>query len=347
MALIDTYRNSMTRKRDELSKLSSDKAKESAKISPLNSKIASAKRAMAKTKSESTIKSKQREIDRATSSLSDIDKKLASIDTKIAKKEKEYSIEEKKYRHEEDKLAKKLQKENTRQLDDINCALQNQQHEQKHLSSEIEKLKSVPEKITVLFFATNPIDTDRLRLDEEARSIQEMIRKSEHRDSIVFESRWAVRPMDILQAINELNPDVIHFSGHGADSSDLVLENVVGSAKLVTKEAITQIIMTSSDKIHLIFFNACFSNEQAQVVTEYVDAAIGMTTSISDAGACAFAAQFYSSLGFGLSIQKAFEQANAALMLESFGEQDTPQLYVREGIDSETMFIVRPREIEE
>jgi hypothetical protein len=146
-------------------------------------------------------------------------------------------------------------------------------------------------------------------LDEEVRTIQEMIRKSQHRDSITFESRWTVRPMDILQAINELDPDVIHFSGHGADTSELVLENADGTAKLVTKEAITQTIMTSSDKIRLMFFNACYSQEQAQTVIEYVDAAIGMTASISDIGACAFAAQFYSSLGMVVTggIERAIE----------------------------------------
>lgn len=172
------------------------------------------------------------------------------------------------------------------------------------MQRDIEQLKAVPEKITVLFFATNPKGTSQLRLDEEARSIQEMIRKSEHRDSILFETRWAVRPLDILQAINEINPDVIHFSGYGSENGELVLENTDGSAKLVTKEAITQTIMSASDKIHLIFFNACFSYEQACEVVNHVDAAIGMTDSISDNAASAFAAQFYSSLGFGHSVKK-------------------------------------------
>lgn len=210
------------------------------------------------------------------------------------------------------------------------------------LSNEIERLKYVPEKITVLFFATNPRDTSRLRLDEEVRSIQEMIRKSEHRDSIIFESRWAVRPLDILQAINELNPDVVHFSGHGVSTGELVLENADGTTKVVTKEAITQTIMTSSDKIHLLFFNACFSYEQAQSVTKYVDAAIGMTTSVGDKAAVAFAAQFYSSLGFGYHVQKAFEQAKGVLMLESPDEYDTPALFLKDGIDANSLYIVRP-----
>lgn len=90
------------------------------------------------------------------------------------------------------------------------------------MQEDIKQLKSVPEKITVLLFATNPKGTSELRLDEEAHSIQEMIRKSEHRESILFEARWAVRPLDILQAINEIYPDIIHFSGHGADTGELV-----------------------------------------------------------------------------------------------------------------------------
>ena len=212
------------------------------------------------------------------------------------------------------------------------------------MSADIDRLKYVPEKITVLFFATNPKNTTHLRLDEEVRTIQEMIRKSEHRDSILFESRWAVRPLDILQAINELNPDIVHFSGHGADSSELVLENSDGTAKLVTKEAITQSIMMSSDKIRFMFFNACFSYEQAQSVVKHIDAAIGMADSVSDTGACAFAAQFYSALGFGFSLKKSFEQAKGAMMLESPTEEHIPELYVKDGIFADELYLVKPKE---
>lgn len=100
--------------------------------------------------------------------------------------------------------------------------------------------------------------------------------------------------------------------------------------------------MSSSDKIHLLFFNACFSYEQAQAVIGNVDAAIGMTTSIGDIAACAFAAQFYSSLGFGLSVKKAFKQAKGVLMLESPTEANTPILYTKNGIDADALYIVCP-----
>lgn len=349
MALIDTYSNDIARKRNELSKLSNDRAKESAKKAQQKQKVVTASNSLKRTSSQSIIHSKMLEIDRAESEIATIDKKLADFDKKIAQKDKEISDEENKLRSEQDKIRKKQEQddkkrqiESEKTLQMINQAIIIQRRQQETMQKDIEKLKNVPEKITVLFFATNPMDTSKLRLDEEARSIQEMIRKSEHRDSISFESRWAVRPLDILQAINELNPDVVHFSGHGTDAGELVLENTDGSAKLVTKEAITQTIMASSDKIHLLFFNACFSYKQAEEIIKHVDAAIGMANSIGDEAACSFAAQFYSSIGFGFSVKKAFEQAKGIMMLSSPTEANTPMLYTKNDIDANTLYIVRP-----
>ena len=242
MSLIDTYRNNIARKRSELSKLSSDKAKESDKKARQKQKIVSATNSLKHTSSQSTIRSKTSEIEKAEKEIAAIDKKIADLDKKIAQKDMEIASEEKKLRSEEEKLRKKQEQEdkkrqqqNEQTLKKINQAISTQQKQQADMQRDIERLKAVPEKITVLFFATNPKGTSQLRLDEEARSIQEMIRKSEHRDSISFETRWAVRPLDILQAINEINPDVIHFSGHGSNTGELILENTDGSAKLVTK----------------------------------------------------------------------------------------------------------------
>ena len=188
--------------------------------------------------------------------------------------------------------------------------------------------------------ASNPIDQTSLRLDKEARDIQEKIRKSEYRDSIVFESRWATRTIDILQAINETNPTIVHFSGHGADTGELVLENVDGSTKLVSKEAVTAAISTASDTIKLVLFNACFSQSQAENIVQNIASAIGMSIEIGDEAACVFAANFYSSIGFGHSLQKAFNQAKAALLLEGIPEDSTPQLFVQDGLSANELYFV-------
>jgi hypothetical protein len=349
MALIDTYRNGILRKKVELAKLQSDKANETKKDYALTNKILSAKRSISSSKSLSTINSKHKEIESAEKALVTINKKVAYIDSKIAKKDKEIAEVEKKYRNEEareqkknyDSEKKRIQ-ESVKQMKKVEDTLKTHARVQSQLQQTLVDLKNVPEEITVLFMASNPSGSAPLRLDEEARAIGEKIRKSEHRDSVRFETRWATRPLDILQAINELNPDVIHFSGHGSDTDELVLQKSDGSPKFVSKEAIVQVMMTSSDKIRLVFFNTCFSYGQAQAVVEHVEAAIGMNKSIGDDAAIVFAAQFYSAIGFGLSVQKSFEQAKVALMLEDIPEENTPELYIKKNLDSNQIVIVRP-----
>ncbi|NHM32440.1 hypothetical protein G8761_17880 [Bacillus sp. C11] len=339
----------MVRKKKELSKLQSDRANETKKIPTQTNKILSAKKAIQRTKSITTIQSKYREIERAESALATINKKIVDIDRKIAKKEAEIMAEEKKLNRENDNEQKKrdaVEKkriiENEKRMKEVSGMLEKHSKMHQQTIRAVEELKNLPEKITVLFMASNPLDAPPLRLDEEAREIQEMIRKSEHRDSVTFRTRWATRSLDLLQAINEEEPTIIHFSGHGSENDEIVFQDNQGNAKLVSKEAIVQTIMSSSDSIKLIFFNTCFSYGQAQAVTKHVDAAIGMTTSIGDDAARVFAAQFYSAIGFGLSVKKSFEQGKAALMLEGILEKDTPELFVKDGLNAEDLIIVKP-----
>lgn len=349
MALIDTYRRNVVKKRDEIAKLSSDKAGEKGKIVKARTKIDNANSIIARTKNAATIKSKMNDITKAEKEITAAEKKIADIEKKSSKLEKELSDEQKKVEREEDRVHKQrmkeeaeMQKKTQRQISELNRTVQVHAQRQSEMQSQIEELQNIPEIITVLFLASNPIDTPSLRLDAESRAIQEMIRKSDYRDTIKFETRWAVRTSDLLQAINEVNPDIIHFSGHGDSNGDLAFENVNGQSKLVSKEAMAQTIMTLSDKVRLIFFNACFSAIQAKHIVEHVDAAIGMNTSIGDDAALVFASQFYSSIGFGKNLKSAFNQAKAALMLEGIPEETTPELFVRDELQAENIVLVQP-----
>lgn len=349
MALIDTYRKNVVKKRDEVAKLALDKAREKDKIAKARNKIDNANSVIRRTKNATIIKSRMNDIIKAEKDITAAEKKIADIEKKSSRLEKELSAEQKKVEREEEKAHKKkmneeaeIQKKTQHQISELNRTVQVQKQRQSEIQSQIKELQKLPEIITVLFLASNPIDTPSLRLDAESRAIQEMIRKSDYRDTIRFETRWAVRTSDILQAINEVNPDIIHFSGHGDSNGDLAFENVNGQNKLVTKEAMAQTIMTLSDKVRLIFFNACFSAIQAEHIVEYVDAAIGMNTFIGDDAALVFASQFYSSIGFGKNLKSAFNQAKAALMLEGISEDTTPELFVRDDLQAENIILVQP-----
>lgn len=211
-------------------------------------------------------------------------------------------------------------------------------------AARIDKLSALPEEITVAFFATDPATASehRLLLDEEVREIHQKIRLSDHRDAVKLESRWALRPGDILQYLNELKPTIVHFSGHGSDHDELVLQDRNGDAALVSMNSIVS-TFELYESVRLVFFNTCHSYNQAAACTLYVDAAIGMNQSIGDNAARTFSAQFYSAIGFGNSIPNAFKQAKTALMLEGILEESTPELYLRDGINESDLTLVKPK----
>jgi len=201
-------------------------------------------------------------------------------------------------------------------------------------------------KSKILFLAASPYDMDLLSLDEESRAIGQKLRASERRDSLELITKWAVRPDDLLDYLNEFQPDVVHFSGHGTDQQQIVLVNDSRVAVPVSARAIRQLFKSFKDNIRVVVLNACYSKDQAEAIVEVIDCAIGMKQEIGDEAAIAFAASFYSALGYGRSVQAAFEQSKVALLLKGIPEEDTPTLLVRPGVDPDQLFLVA-REPEE
>ena len=349
MSMANTYRQRANQARQQIASLQKEKGNLSKKSADLQKRANTADAEANKTKNASTRTSKLREAERARNDLASIANKIGTIENKIATEHLKLQSSEKSLVSEEAKEAKKRQR-NAEQLNRTNRQQMNTMNSQIRLHgtlhreafSEIDKLKNLPDRITVLFLASNPLDQSQLRLDEEIRAIQEMIRKSEHRDAVHLESRWALRPQDVLQAFNECNPHIVHFSGHGTDTDEIVFQDDFGRTKSVTKEALVQVMNACSGNLQLAFFNTCYSAEQAEAVVEHVQAAVGMSTSIGDRAARVFASQFYSAIGFGKSLAQAFEQGKAELMLENIPEDNTPELFVADDVDPEQLILVRP-----
>lgn len=312
-----------------------------------NSRAMAAKEAAGRSGSIHTAKSKLRDAKRHEERAAGHYQKVADLERKIANEQRQLndaerqlaaalSAEERKRNQDQARSSR----EHERRMRSIDQTLSHHASLHSVAAEAIGRLQRLPREITVLFLAANPLDQQPLRLDEEVRAIGEMIRKSEHRDSVRLESRWAVRPLDVLQAINESAPRIVHFSGHGSKEEEIVFQDNSGSTKLVSKEAIAQTLAAASGDIQLVLFNICYSRAQAEAVVQHVAAAIGMNTSTGDEAACVFAAQFYSAIGFGPSVGMAFSQAKAALMLEGIPEETAPELFLTPGLDGDQLVLV-------
>jgi WD40 repeat protein len=216
-------------------------------------------------------------------------------------------------------------------------------------------------KHTILFLAANPVGTNELALGREARAIHEELKRSGHRDCFEFVTRWAAEPLDLLRALRELRPTVVHFSGHGgrgklgelrpdeAQRRDVVgevssldvafqpglfFQDTDGRPQLVSTGALEETFKAAGDSVQLVVLNACYSDPQAEALAAHVDCVVGIVGSILDDAARYFAVGFYGGLGERQSVAAAYKQGRAAIRLVGFEDTDRPKLKVREGVDA-------------
>jgi hypothetical protein len=192
-----------------------------------------------------------------------------------------------------------------------------------------EREATAAEPIRVLLFAANPSSTARLAIDEEARQITERLRLSQDRDAFRLITCWAVRPMDLHQYLHQHNPHIVHFSGHGDRTGDILLSAGDGTDRPVTTDGLADLFRAMNGEIRVVVLNACYSAAQALEIGRYVDYVIGMRAPITDEAATIFAASFYSALGFRRSIPQAYEEAVAVLRLHGPAGRHIPELLTR------------------
>lgn len=199
------------------------------------------------------------------------------------------------------------------------------------------------DKIKTLFFAADPVGGNRLMVNEEIRSITKKIRAADYRDSIELIPALAARPDDLIEALNQHKPQIVHFSAHGKPTGEiLLLDKVGGLPKAVKSHAIQELFKTMKDNIRVVVMNACYSKVQARAIVEVVDCAIGIKNSITNQAAITFAASFYGAIGFGRSVKEAYEQGRAAILLEGIDKKNIPELLVKEGVDPSRVFLRLP-----
>lgn len=181
-------------------------------------------------------------------------------------------------------------------------------------------------KIKILFLASDPKNEPRLRLGQECREIEDQLIKSKQRDLIDLIPKFSVRADDMVHAILNNSPNIIHFSGHGSDSGHLCLENETGNVQMITPSALSSLFELVSKGVSCVVLNACFSEIQAKEISKHIDFVIGMKNEIGDIAAIQFAVGFYRAIGAGKPIDEAFNFGIVQLKLLNIAEELTPTL---------------------
>jgi hypothetical protein len=188
---------------------------------------------------------------------------------------------------------------------------------------------------TVLFLTADPSDASRLRLGEEIREVQEKLSLAKLRDRFILQQRMSIRPPDISQALLDINPEIVHFSGHGTFDGALCIENKYGKLLPVKPEALAALFEQFTGSVNCVIINACFSIKQAEAISKHIQYVIGMNEAINDRAAISFSVGFYQALGAGRSIEEAYNLGCVQIQLENIPEHLKPVLIKNNDIPKE------------
>lgn len=220
----------------------------------------------------------------------------------------------------------------------------------------------------ILFLGANSLDTPQLQIPAELRDVKEEFERAAKRQDIDVRAELAVRPTDLSRLLLDYRPDIVHFSGHGMElrvrtgttssttrefdlpddsaSHDKSAESAIlfvssaGHAVLVPPDALTSLFGILKTQ-RCIVLNACFSATQARALSQHVDCVVGMTRTIRDESAIAFAAGFYQALARGKSVKEAFELGKNLIAICSLPDAEVPELYTKSGIDGNAVRFVQ------
>jgi len=192
----------------------------------------------------------------------------------------------------------------------------------------------------ILFLALDPSPAGRLALDATVRDIEHAMRGAPQRDALNLTIRGAVQVRDVVEALAEERPVIVHLSSRAASTARSSGPTTDAPSGLAPPEMVQLLFSQRNPSVRIVVLDACFDDEQARALTEVVDCVIGLRDSMPDLTARAFLTAFYRGLAHGGSVQNAFDQGFAAVALEAPDGRDRPELALRRGVNAEDLYVL-------
>jgi CHAT domain len=185
-------------------------------------------------------------------------------------------------------------------------------------------------KLRIAFLATNPDPDASLRTDVECRDVKHAVRSTANGQSIKVELFPAATLEDLIDALNEFEPQVVHFSGHGGNGT-VVFDKQnydTGGGMVLDFALVAKVIKSARTPPELLVLSACDTTTGAEQFLSTVSAVVAMSDEIDDPAACYFSARFYKSIASGATLQSALEQGKLVLEAGGFQDAELPTLIV-------------------
>ncbi|KAL8720129.1 MAG: hypothetical protein Q9225_002974 [Loekoesia sp. 1 TL-2023] len=166
--------------------------------------------------------------------------------------------------------------------------------------------------IVILLVLADPRNEKRLALLDEMQRLTESLAATAFRDTFQLQVLANARPDNFAVSLSRMRPTIVHFSGHGSSDGLLFSDQSGQSVSVLPDRLASLLTLARRDGLKAVVMNACYTAEQAKMISTAVQDVVVMDGQLSDAAAIQFSANFYAQLGNGRSFKEAFEWARDA-----------------------------------
>lgn len=197
-----------------------------------------------------------------------------------------------------------------------------------------------PSSIKILFLSANPIGgRNQLAIGKELRMVEDAVLKAPDGRSISLIPELEITTAQLQRVLLEHEPTIVHFSGHGSPSGDVVLASPSGFGANVGVQPLSELFEIFSSSIRCVVLNACYSEIVAKPIAQHIDCVVGMSHEIDDATAIQFSASFYQAIAYHQNVRAAFRLGCNQVGISRLQGADIPQLLVKDSIDPNTLVL--------
>jgi hypothetical protein len=164
----------------------------------------------------------------------------------------------------------------------------------------------------ILFLGTNTAQGARLAVEQEFQIISDALASDPELELLY---RFGVKAGELPDLIARQRPEIVHFSGHGMPTGELVFVGEHGDVEAVDIDPLTEVFRLLGGTVQCVVLSACFSSAQAERIAEHVPVVIGVARELDDDHALKFSAGFYQSFARGDDFARAFEFGRVQLNL--------------------------------
>lgn len=172
----------------------------------------------------------------------------------------------------------------------------------------------------ILFLGASPYKLPPLKIDEESDTIENIVTK--RHSKYEFKKEINVTNKKLTKAIRKLEPEIIHFSGHGEERF-LITHKINGLPDQLSNEALCEIIVKTKS-VKGVILNCCYSQDLADMLynINHIDFVIGTTKRVLNDTCLEFSDGFYESFAFGKSPYKSFTDGRLTIIAENQAGKD-------------------------